>query len=179
MIRTRAVRNRRPKTKRVLLEKGAVRGFYHVQLVNPQTGEIIGDAAGENVITDAGRQYYQVRASGGLSGSFAITFLGLATKTTNVAAADVTIAGEVGGRKSLNDTTNVASNRRLWSTPATLQMVASWAGSDIAGTSNIASIFCANSSGVGAGSMASAATYTASAWTSDQNVNVTYEWRFA
>lgn len=159
------------------MEKHAVRGFYHVQLVNPQTGEILGDAAGENVITDSGRKLFQVYTSGGLAGLLVISHLGLATKTTNVASADNTIAGEVGGRKSLNDTTNVASNRKLWVTPATLQMVASWAGSDIAGTSNIASIFCANSSN--AGTVASAATYTASAWTSDQNVNVTYEWRFA
>ena len=179
MIRTRVIRRRPRATKRMPhYETGSVRGFYHIQLLDVQTGEIVGESRGENLITDAGKQYYQVRATGGLSSSLVISHLGLSTKTNAVAAADTTIAGEVGGRKSMADTTNTASNRKLFSTPGTLQMVVSWAGSDIGATpSNIASIAAFNSSN--AGTLASAATYSSSQWTSDQNVNVTYEWRFA
>ena len=158
-----------------------VRGFFHIQLVNAKTGKIDGETSGYNVVTANGFEKFIVGSIGDLTAvttNLTINALALATKSDAISSSDNTIAGETGGRKTLADTTNTASNRKLFSSPGTLQCVASWSGTDLsAGPRTIGSIAAFNSSS--GGSMACAATYTTSQWTSDQNVNATYELRFS
>jgi len=155
-----------------------IRGFMRVQLTDARNGEILGDSGyRKNQVTNHGKDVYIVRSIGGIAANKTVSHLAIATQTTAPAAADTSVQGEFGGRKLLNDTTDTGSNRKLLASVGTLQMIASWAGADLGTDSpkTIGAIAAFNTSS--GGSMLCAATYPTSQWTSDQNVNATYELR--
>lgn len=150
-------------------ETVSLKGFTRVQIVDKKTGQIMGDSNYvQNVVTDGGKQFFIVGCIGNVGNSSIVTHLALATKTNAVAAADTTIAGETAGRKSAT---------KSFVSAGTLRCTASWAGTDLGGTATIGSIAMFGTSS--SGTLCAAATYTTSQWTSDQNVNATYDLRFS
>jgi len=157
-----------------------VRGFVHLQVVNKKTGDIVGETHTHNVVTNYGKDEYIINRMAGLSGSVvAVDHLVLSEKTDAILSNHETIASEIGGRKLLADTTNAASNRKQLITPGTLRFVCSWDGTDLGTDSpvTIGNIAAFNTNA--AGSLMSGASYVSSQWTSDQNVNATYELQFS
>ena len=180
--RRKAPRPRRAKARGPSYSFCTVKGFCRVQLVDAKTKQIVGDSGWKrNLVVDYGKQNYLVATAGNIAVNATartIRALALASKTDQVSAGDTTIAGEVGGRKVVADTTDAASNRRMYASPGTIRMICSWASNDIGAAATIGSIAAFYTETAGLGSMMCAASFQSSQWNTDQQVNATYEVRF-
>ena len=144
-----------------------VKGFARVQLVNAD-GSIAGDSGWvRNQVVDLGFQDYICASLGAVAGSKQISYMAIGTGTVPAAAA-TSLAGETGTRVTTSN--SVVSSK-------TLQATCQFAGSDMAGTCTIQNVGLVNSSS--GGTIACGITYTTSQWASNQNVNATYQLRFA
>lgn len=144
-----------------------VRGFYRVNIVDPETGEVQGDSLwNENQVTNLGFNQYLVSALGSIAGSKYVSHVGLGTGGAP-AASDTSLAGEVGTRQSVTSATSSSSKTvRFTSTFA-----AGWHTS--ASAHNISNIGLFNSSS--GGTLFAGNTYASSSCASNQAVNVTYD----
>lgn len=149
-----------------------VRGFFRVNIVNPD-GKIAGDSGWrENQVVDLGFQDYLCKTLGGMSGSKTVSHVALGTGGAP-ATSDTSLAGEI-----------MSSTQRLTVSPSTiasktLQMTAAFlsANSFLTATANLSNVGLFNTST--AGTLFAGNTYTSSACATNQSVNVTYQIRFS
>lgn len=142
-----------------------VRGFFRVQIEDPEKG-VVGDSGWkENQVVNLGYNEYLVKALGTISGSLNIQWCGLGTGT-QPGAADTTLQGEIQKRTSFTAATS--------NTSKALNIVGTFlsAGSFCTTTQNISNIGMWNSSN--AGTLFCGNTYASSSCASNQNVNFSY-----
>lgn len=146
-----------------------VHGFYRVSMRNVRTGKRYYSKWRENAITADGFQSYIVGTIGAVAGSKQISHMQLATQTTAPTSSQTSASGEFEVRKATTNTF-VANG--------TLRATASWNTNE--GTqSTLGGVALYNTSTAAAGTAGSVATFTTSAKTTDQTLNITYEWRFS
>lgn len=144
-----------------------IRGFYRVMLHDVKSGKKVYTPWRQNVITADGFQNYIVGTTGAVAGSKQITHMQLATQTAAPVSSQNTASGEFEARKATTNTF-VANG--------TLRATASWNTNE--GTqSTLGAVALYNTSS--GGTAGSIATFTTSNKTTDQTLNVTYEWRFS
>lgn len=143
-----------------------VRGFVRTMLIDHKTGKVEIHEV-ENAITADGFQNYLVGAVGGVAGSKQITHIVVATQTAAPSSSQTSASGEFGGRKAT--TNSFVAN-------GTLRMTAQYATNE-ATQSTLGGIAAYNTSS--GGTAASVATFATSNKTTDQTLNITYEWRFS
>jgi hypothetical protein len=146
-----------------------VRGFYRVMLHDVRAGKKRYTPWRQNVITANGFQHYIVGTIGAVAGSKTISHMQLATQTTAPVSSQDTASGEFEARKATTNTF-VANG--------TLRATASW-NTNEATQSTLGGVALYNTSQLGVGTAGSIATFTTSNKTTDQTLNVTYEWRFS
>lgn len=145
-----------------------VKGFMRVQIVDKDSGKIVGDSGWKkNTVVNLGFQDYIVGAVGALAGSKQVSYMAIGTGAAP-AATDTSLAGETGVRVT---TSNSAISSK------TLQTTAQFAGSSMGGTCTIQNVALANTSS--GGTILCGTTYATSQWASNQNVNATYQLRFS
>lgn len=145
-----------------------IRGFFRVQLENPD-GEIVGDTGFcENQITNSGKRYYLAYALGAIAGSLQVSHVALGTGSVP-GAADTTLQGEVVLRTTVTAASNGSTSVQFTATFAS-------AGSFVTNTQNISNIGLFNSSSTG--TLFAGNTYASSSCATNQNVNVTYNITF-
>lgn len=144
-----------------------LRGFFHVQIVDPDTGEIVGDSGwNANQVTNLGFNQYLCMTIGSSTGSKYVSHVGLGTGTVP-GAADTSLAGEVGTRQAVTFATSSSSKTARF----TSTFAAGWHTS--ASAHNISNIGLFNSSATG--TLFAGNTYASSSCASNQAVNVTYD----
>lgn len=145
-----------------------IRGFARVQLVNAKTGKIEGDSDWQkNVVTDSGFDDAIVGAIGGITNSSQVTHVQMGTQTAAAVSTQVAISGEFGARKATDEslvgngtlraTANFATNENTQSTIGAVGLYGSSSGSSCL---NVITVATSNK-------------------TTDQQANVTVEWRFS
>ena len=148
-----------------------VRGFYRVQITEPNPGEnpeIVGDSGLlENQVVNLGFLHYLVNSLGSIAGSKYITHAGVGTGTAPGAAA-TSLEGETDKRTSTVNSSTVAGSK-------TLRMTMTFGSSDsfVTATRNLSNIGLFNTSA--AGTLFSGNTYASSSCATNQNVNATYD----
>lgn len=148
-----------------------VRGFYRVQIVDAETGDVQGDSYwNENQVTNLGFNQYLVSALGSIAGSKYVSHVGLGTGGAP-AASDTSLSGEVGTRQGVTAATSSSSKTARF----TATFAAGWHTS--ASAHNISNIGLFNSSS--GGTLFAGNTYASSSCASNQAVNVTYDITFA
>lgn len=146
-----------------------IRGFYRVQLVNPD-GSIGGDTGEmENLITNAGKRYFLSYALGAIAGSLQVSYIALGTGGVPNAT-DTTLAGEVVKRAAVTAASNGSTSVQF---TATFDSTASF----VTDTRNISNIGLVNSSATG--TLFAGNTYNSSSCATNQSVNVTYTVTFS
>jgi hypothetical protein len=157
------------KNKSQKFDKVGLRGFARAQLVDSDTGRIVGDTGwmGPNQVVNEGFQDYICKTLGGLAGSKTISHMAIGTGTVPASNA-TSLAGETGTR--ITTSNSVVSSK-------TLQMTAQLLGADMGGTCTIQNVGLFNTST--GGTLIAGMTYTTSQWASNQNVNATYQLRFS
>lgn len=159
-----------PTRRRAPKEGLKIKGFFRLELVDvrgPHKGRRIRSPWMKNVVTAEGLEDYIVGAVGGIAGSKQVTHLVVATQTTAPSSAQTSASGEFEARKTV-DKSFVANG--------TLRMTCSYATNE-ATQSVLGALAVYNTSS--GGSAASVATYSTSQKTTDQTLNVTYEYRFS
>jgi hypothetical protein len=161
-------------------DKVELRGFFHVQIENPDTGEIVGDSGWvQNRITNDGFSQFLVdrmSTSAGIN-TVIVKFAALGEGTEpgvadNTLESEVTGSGGTKGRKAVTFS-NVASK--------TAQFVATFGSSDsfVTVSENISNIGLFEFSSVGSGDIFAGNDYASSTVATNQNVNITYQIQFA
>lgn len=149
-------------------DKLKIRGFGRVQFVNVKTGKVDWDSGwSENTITESGFDDAIVGVIGGLANSSQVTHLQMGTQTQAPASTQTTLTGEFGTRKAV--TNSLVGNGTLRATVnfATDENTQSTIGAvGLYGTST-------------GGSVLNVLTVATSNKTTDQQANVTVEWRFS
>jgi hypothetical protein len=159
-----------------VLEGIKVKGMFRVQLVevdpeHPEEVKVVGDSGWlHNQVTNLGFNQYLVSALGSIAGSKYVSHMALGTGGAP-AAADTSLAGEVGTRQAVTAATSSTSKAvRFTSTFA-----AGWHTS--ASAHNISNIGLFNSSS--GGTLFAGNTFASSSCASNQAVNTTYDITFA
>lgn len=142
-----------------------VRGFFRVQIADPD-GSVKGDSGWkENQVVNLGYNEFLVKALGSISGSLYVSYAGLGTGTAP-GAADTTLQGEIQKRTTFTAaTSNTSKALNIYGTFTS-------AGSFCTTTQNISNIGLFNSSS--AGTLFCGNTYNSSSCASNQNVNFSY-----
>lgn len=145
-----------------------VKGFIRMQIVNPETGRVVGDSGWKkNTVVNLGFEQYIVSSLGKIAGSKQVQYMAIGTGSAP-SATDTSLSGETGARVSVSN--SVLSNK-------TLQATAQFAGSDMGGTCTIQNVALADATS--GGTILCGTTYATSQWASNQNVNATYQLRFS
>lgn len=155
-----------------VMEQGLkVRGFYRVQIENPEDGSLAGDSGwNENQVTNDGFLNYLVKLLGAISGSSQIGYVGLGTGTVPGATA-TTLHGEVTSRTAVTAASSNSSKAVRFT--ATFSSAGSFVGSTV-NLQNIG-LFATNTGGT----LFAGNTYATSSCATNQNVNVTYDITFS
>lgn len=144
-----------------------VKGFYRLMTNDLRTGKKVYTRWRKNVITADGLEKYIVGTIGAIAGSKQISHMQLATQTTAPASSQTAASGEFEARKAVTNS---------FVTNGTLRATASWNTNE--GTqSTLGAVALYNTSA--AGTAGSIATFATSNKTTDQTLNITYEWRFS
>lgn len=150
--------------------KVGIRGFYRVQITNPD-GSLHGDSGWhENQVTNDGFNNYLAKLLGAIAGSSQIGYMALGTGTVPGAAA-TTLDGEQSARTAVTAaSSNTSKAVRFTATFAS-------AGSFVTATKSLQNIglFATNSGGT----LFAGNTYATSACVTNQNVNCTYDISFS
>lgn len=162
-----SLRRRTPPKAKAPGHEVRVRGFYRVMLHDLKSGKKVYSPWRQNAITANGFQHYICGSIGGVAGSKQISHLQLATQTTAPTSSQESASGEFEARKASTNTF-VANG--------TLRATASW-NTNEATQSTLGAVAMYNTSS--GGTCGSVATFTTSNKTTDQTLNVTYEWRFS
>ncbi len=150
-----------------------VRGFFRVNIINPD-GSVAGDSGWRrNQVTNLGFDQYLCQLLGGMAGSKTVSHVALGTGGAP-AASDTTLAGEIMSstqRKTVSPST-IASK--------TVQFTAAFASSAsfLTATANLSNVGLFNSTATNA-TLFAGNTYTSSSCATNQSVNVTYQIRFS
>lgn len=147
-----------------------VHGFTRLELIDvrgPHKGRRQRTKWGKNVITQDGFEKYIVGPIGAIAGSKTVTHLQVATQTDTPVSTQTSASGEFEARKTANIT---------FSSYGTLRATASWDTNE-ATQSTLGAVAMYNTSS--AGTAGSVKTYSTSNKTTDQELRITYEWRFA
>lgn len=145
-----------------------IRGFARMQFVNDKTGKVEYDTGWKrNVVTHSGFDDGIVGAIGGITASSQVTHIQMGTQTDAAASTQDTLSGEFGtrvattptlvGNGTLQATANFATNENTQSTIGAVGLYGSSSGSS-----------CLN-----------AILVSTSNKTTDQQANVTIQWRFS
>lgn len=155
-----------------------LQGFFRVQITEDKGGKtrIVGDSGWrKNQVTNLGIQDYLVDHLIGNSGGKAVTHMALGTGAAP--ASDATsLSGEIthaaGSRKAVS--TSIVSSR-------TAQFTAAFNSADsfVTASVNISNIGLFETSTTAAGTIFAGNTYSSSSLATNQNVNATYQIRFA
>ena len=147
-----------------------VRGFFRVQIKDAKTGKIMGDSGwGPNTLTNYGLNNACAGASIGAAGSCQVASACMATQSTAVGAAQISLEGVENEVVDLTPST-VATG--------TARMTGSFAGSDNSDTLTVGSIGL-HSNTNSATDMLAGQTFTTSQMATNQNFDFTYEWQFS
>jgi hypothetical protein len=144
-----------------------IKGFIRLMAKNVRNGKEEYTPWFENVITADGFQNYIVGPVGGLTGSKIAGFIQLATQTTAPSSTQTSASGEFEARKSTSNS---------FITNGTFQMTASFNTNEA--TQSVMGAIAAYNTSSG-GTAGSIATFATSQKTTDQVLNVTYQWRFS
>jgi hypothetical protein len=150
-----------------------VQGFFRVNVVDPD-GTLKGDSGWqENKVVNEGFNHYLVELMLAQANSLRVSHIALGTSATAVADTDTALAGELEKRQAVT-ASSIASK--------TAQFVATFASTlsfvtDATRQLNNIGLFAYSSKG--SGSMFAGNTFSSSQIASNQNVNVTYQIRFA
>jgi len=158
------------KKKKEVVTKLAVKGFFRINI--EEDGQIVGDSGWvENRTTNTGIEHYLVDLMLQQAGSLVVSHLALGSGGVP-AEADTSLAGEHEKRKAVT-TSKIASK--------TAQFVATFGSSDnfVTDTATLNNIALCAYSSAGSGSIMAGQTYSSSQVQTNQNVNVTYQIRFA
>ena len=146
-----------------------VRGFARLQLW--EKGQVVGDSGWvKNTFTADGKNNYIAGVIGAVSGSHRPSHLVVATQSTAVDSTQTTLVGEHTIRVALTPST-IATG--------TLQMTGSYGSAQNDAAKTIGTIGVHFTSTNGAGSLGSGQTFTTSQWATNQDVSMTYQWRFS
>ena len=146
-----------------------VKGFFRTQIVDKKTKKIVGDSGwSPNTVTNNGLNDAIAGACIGAAGSYQGGYLALGTQSTAVDATQTDLEGRILSFKAL-DASTVATG--------TARATCTFDGADHASTHTIGTIGMFKTST--AGSMIAGQTFTTSQYTSEQDVNATYELRFS
>lgn len=156
-------------------DKARVRGFFRINITEDRDGKevLVGDSGWrENTVVNLGFQDYLCKTLAGSAGSKTISHVALGTGTAP-GATDTSLNGEI-----------MSSTQRLTGSPSilsskTLQFTAGFASSNsfVTAAVTLQNIGLFNTST--AGTLFAGNTYTTSALATNQNVNATYQIRFA
>ena len=146
-----------------------VKGFYRLMLHDHKSGRKIYTPWRKNAITADGFQNYIVGTAGAVAGSKTISHMQVATQTTVPTSSQTSASGEFEVRKATTNTF-VANG--------TLRATASW-NTNEATQSTLGGVALYNTSTAAVGTCGSVATFSTSNKTTDQTLNITYEWRFS
>lgn len=149
------------------VRKIKINGFVRGCLINHKTGQIQMGQWHKNAVTADGFQNYIVGPIGVIAGSKTISHIQVATQTTAPTSSQQSASGEFEARKTSLNT---------FSANGTLQCTASFATNE-ATQSTLGGVALYNTSS--GGTCASVATFATSNKTTDQTLNVTYQWRFS
>lgn len=149
-----------------------LQGFVRMELVDvrgPRKGRRRRTPYQKNAITAGGFEHYIVNSIGeGLSGR-TVSHVAVATQTDVAASSQTAPLGEFDTRKAV--TNSFIAN-------GTLQATASYATNE-ANASVLGAVALFNTSETGVGTAASVATFATSQKTTDQELRITYQWRFS
>ncbi len=157
-----------------------VRGMFRVQLTKDENGRtrVVGDSGwNKNLVTNLGFDQFLCQTLAGMAGSKTVSYMALGTGGAPVAT-DTSLASE------LTDT----SNSRKTVSPSTIasktvQFTAAFNSSDSfitnAGGRSISNVGLFNVSTTNAGTLFAGNTYSSSLCQTNNNVNVSYQIRFA
>ncbi len=144
-----------------------IRGWARIQLVNVRTGKIEGDSGWKpNIVTSSGKEDAIVGSIGGITNSSQVSHVQMGTQTTAPVSTQIAISGEFGTRLATDEsfvsagtlraTANFATNQNTQSTIGAVGLYGSSSGSSVL---NVITVATSNK-------------------TTDQQANVTVEWRF-
>lgn len=160
-------------------EMTGLKGFFRLQLTEPD-GEVVGDSGWiENVVTNAGSQRYIQYVLGASAGSMVVTAVGIGTGGEPTAATtqlpgecDTDLSG--GYTRRVTPTLNFDGSSRIdWQ----FTFASNEAGRNSSFTINNVGLY--NSTASNSGSLAAGASYTGSTWETNQAVNGTYSWTWS
>lgn len=149
-----------------------LRGFYRVQIEDPDKG-IVGDSGWhENLITNDGFNNFMAKLLGAIAGSSQVTHMALGTGGAPIAADNV-LAGEQSVRAAVTAATS--------STSKAVQFTATFASSVsfVTATKNISNVGLFATSTAGGGTIFAGNTYASSSVATNQNVNASYSISFS
>jgi hypothetical protein len=158
------------KKKRKATDCIKVRGFFRAQLVDHETGKIVGDSGWcPNTVTEYGLDNACAGASIGASGSCQALSGVIATQSTAVDATQISLVGTDGAVTDFTPST-VATG--------TARNTCSFAGSDLGGTITVGSVGMHSNTNA-ATDLLAGQTFTTSQMATNQDLNITYELRFS
>lgn len=145
-----------------------IKGFLRVQLLDKKTGKIIGDSGYvQNKATNEGLTNF-ARFIAAQAGSYVVGYAAIGTQTAAVNVTQTDVIGRENAFKAVNVST---------SGTCTATFTCSYDGSNNSAAINVgaAGLFKTDS----AGSMVACQTFTTSNFSTNQNMNLTYQLRFA
>jgi hypothetical protein len=148
-------------------QKVQVKGFLRLGLVNVRNGEEHITPWIPNAITENGFDNYIVGAIGAIAGSKQVSHLQVATQTDAPVSTQTSASGEFEAREAVSN--SLVGN-------GTLQATCSF-NTDEANASELGAVALYNTSS--GGTAGSIATFATSQKTTDQVLNITYQWRFS
>jgi hypothetical protein len=163
--------------KKALGSDTKIQGFFRLQIEDGPSGAIVGDSGWvRNMITDTGFQHYIVQLMGNSAGSARVSHAALGEGTapaSTATALESEVTGSAGaGRKAVTFSETGSK---------TCQWVCTFASTDsfVTQTETIKNVGLFSTSTVGGGSIFAGNTYNTSTVATNQNVNLTYQVRFA
>ena len=152
-----------------------LKGFFRVNIVDPD-GTIAGDSGWcENNITNLGFQYYLVELMLASANSLRVAAIALGSNATAPADADTSLIGEHVKRVSLGPSNMSVVASKTAQFVATFNSTASF----VTNTATLNNIGLFAYTSANQGQIFAGNTYSSSQVQTNQNVNVTYQIRFA
>lgn len=147
-----------------------VKGFFRAQIVDKKSRKIIGDSGWrENTVTNLGLDDMCAGCAIGASGSKQAKSMVLATQTDDVNVTQASLLGTIDSLQTLSPSIVVTGTARA---------TCSFDGADHAGTETIGALGLM-ATNVGNASLLAGQTFATSQFTSEQDVNATYELQFS
>ncbi len=147
-----------------------IRGFARVQLIDKKTKKIVGDSGwGRNAVTNYGLNNAFAGAAIGQAASAQIVGAQLATQTAAINATLVSLIGTENAYKTVSPSTVATGTARV---------TCSFDGSDNSAAITIGAVGVYSNTNV-ATNLIAGKTFTTSQFATNQQLNLSYEWRLA